>query len=614
MWTNLLSRVFNYGWSIRQTKKERMRIMKTSKRFIVILTALMCMCIVVALGAGTVEAQANIPHDEGMCGPNVKWTYYRTGFNNGYLVLEGTGGMYSYAPYGSDSAPWKVFNYNVSRVEIKDGITAIGDWAFYCVGMTSVTMTDSVTVIGNHAFQSCNYLTDLTLSSKLTKIGELAFYFCPITQINLPHTLTSIGGSAFMSCPLKKVTLPNNLTYIGIRAFSDCPITEIDIPGTVKVIDGFSTCNKLTKVTLHEGSEAIAERAFISCKRLKTIKIPSTVKSIGPCAFMNCSSMESITVPENVDSIGEASFNTCTDNSKIIILNPDCKIYDTVDTFSGKIVGYANSTAEAYAKKYDKDFTTIKAKTLSFLRDTYTYNGGRKTPTVVIKDSQGKTLVKDTDYTYTYETDRKSVGAHTIKVTFKGNYRGTKTMTYYVVPAATSKIEFEQDTDSLEIEWAKVKGADGYRVFVYKNGKEILAKRTTKLEYEVDDLSPGTKYVVRVRAYMTIDGERIYAQDSATANTATKPTKPTLTVTAGKGKANLSWTKKNCTNYQIRYSTDKDFDDYEYLKVKGSQNISATIDGLKKGKTYYFKVRAYKSVDGVRYYGGFSKVKSVTVK
>lgn len=95
-----------------------------------------------------------------------------------------------------------------------------------------------------------------------------------------------------------------------------------------------------------------------------------------------------------------------------------------------------------------------------------------------------------------------------------------------------------------------------------------------------------------------------------------KTTKVKLSkVTNLKGrKVKLSWKKvKNADGYQIRYATNKKF-------TKGKKNVTAkasatkkTIKKLKKKKTYYFKIRAYKKVNGKKVYGKWSKTKKVKI-
>lgn len=81
-----------------------------------------------------------------------------------------------------------------------------------------------------------------------------------------------------------------------------------------------------------------------------------------------------------------------------------------------------------------KTVTTIKrVSTVKLSATKYKYNNKVKTPAVIVKDSSGKTLVKNTDYTVTYSSGRRKVGTYNVKVTFKGKYSGTKTLSFKIV-------------------------------------------------------------------------------------------------------------------------------------------------------------------------------------
>ena len=88
--------------------------------------------------------------------------------------------------------------------------------------------------------------------------------------------------------------------------------------------------------------------------------------------------------------------------------------------------------------------TTIKyAKTFKLSTTSYTYDGKVKTPSVVVKDSSGKTLKKNTDYTVTYASGRKNAGTYKVTIKFKGKYSGTKNL-YFDIIKATDGQEFKK--------------------------------------------------------------------------------------------------------------------------------------------------------------------------
>ena len=79
-------------------------------------------------------------------------------------------------------------------------------------------------------------------------------------------------------------------------------------------------------------------------------------------AFAGCTGLKGkIIIPSTFGNIGKKSFYGCTGIEKITIKNKDCTIYDEANTFySGiKLGGYAASTAEEYATKYNRTFEVI---------------------------------------------------------------------------------------------------------------------------------------------------------------------------------------------------------------------------------------------------------------
>ncbi len=274
--------------------------------------------------------------------------------------------------------------------------------------------------------------------------------------------------------------------------------------------------------------------------------------------------------------------------------------------------------AGAYVVACDKCW--IEFSSISFGRPAeyklsntkYTYDGKTKTPKLTVVTSDGKVLTKGVDYTVELPEDRKSVGIHTYRVVFEGDYLGETKVSYQILPSKTSKITATQSTDTIKLTWKKVTGADGYRVYQYnsKTGKYKTLKTLTGTSYTVKNLKAGTSYKFAVKAYTKDSGETLWAASSKTITTCTKPATPTVKVTAGAGKATLSWSKVTGATGYVVYMQDE-FGDY--VKVGSTTKTSYTKKSLKKGKTYKFRLKAYKKVDGKYIYSGY-KTYSVKVK
>ena len=204
---------------------------------------------------------------------NLTWTLDA----DGTLTISGTGAMKNY-DYDSNQSPvYK--NSNVKKVVIEDGVTSIGESAFfYCSSLTSITIPDSVTSIGDYAFFNCSSLTSITIPDSVTSIGESAFYGCSsLTSITIPDGVTSIGNTAFSYCSsLTSITIPDSVTSIGDYAFRNCSsLTSITIPNSVTSIGNntFRLCKSLTIITIPDSVTSIGESAFDNCKNLKTISL-----------------------------------------------------------------------------------------------------------------------------------------------------------------------------------------------------------------------------------------------------------------------------------------------------------------------------------------------------
>ena len=179
---------------------------------------------------------------------NLTWKLYE----DGKLTISGTGAM---KDYDNDPSP-ACRNSNVKKVVIEDGVTSIGDSAFYdCSSLTSITIPDSVTSIREYAFYNCSGLTSITIPDSVTSIGNSAFNTCSsLTSLTIPNSVTSIGEGAFYACSsLTSLTIPNSVTSIGDSAFYVCSsLTSITIPDSVTSIgdSAFSNCSSLQTISL----------------------------------------------------------------------------------------------------------------------------------------------------------------------------------------------------------------------------------------------------------------------------------------------------------------------------------------------------------------------------
>lgn len=297
---------------------------------------------------------------------------------------------------------------------------------------------------------------------------------------------------------------------------------------------------------------------------------------------------------------------------------------------------YTPSTSKAGTKYYyaiatDMDGNTLKTPaytvkvnpvsiseakaTLNTLYWRYTGSQRKPVPKVVLGS---KTLVNGTDYTLSYGTN-KYPGYGYIYITGKGNYTGKVTKTFYISRVSGVK-STAYGTDSIKLTWAKQSNVTGYKIYKYTSDgyKRVgVVKGSSNNVYTVKNLYSGRGYSFKVRAYKKV-GDKIYnGLYSNYISAPTRPTKATMTklTTGSSHYVKAYWKQKRCTGYQVKIARNSKFTSYDKVyNVKSYKQTSLKMLNRTKGKTYYVKVRAYKTYGGKTVYGSWSTYKKITCK
>lgn len=270
------------------------------------------------------------------------------------LHIAGTGAMKDY-DYGGQNLPQES---SITKVEIHEGVTEIGDWAFHGIAnLTEVSLPNSLERIGSSAFQGIsNFSAKIFIGPNVTEIGENAFYSTSIAGYSLDTDnhefmvkegiLYSADGKTLISCPGGKsggfdenwlegvetiadyafrgcklltetVKFPASVTSIGAYAFQNCTqLQKVIIPDTVQGAIGeytFHGCTALEEVTIGSRITNIGQSAFQACSKMTKIDLTgATFDSIGINAFQGCSSLTALDIPDAVTgTIGEKAFSGC---------------------------------------------------------------------------------------------------------------------------------------------------------------------------------------------------------------------------------------------------------------------------------------------------------------
>ena len=204
--------------------------MKVKKRFsgralrvsLTVLLVLSLLSTVLLLsGCGGSEQSVKAPKtDAASCGANVQYEFNGT---LGRLTIKGTGDMTDFE--SGSKVPWADYAPAIKKLVIEEGVTSIGDYAFYyCTALESVNIkSKDLTSIGACAFWMNKTLPEIEIPATVTEIGAEAFAYCASLQSISAESLASLGSNAFRGCTsLEVASISGTLTEIPAGAFANC--------------------------------------------------------------------------------------------------------------------------------------------------------------------------------------------------------------------------------------------------------------------------------------------------------------------------------------------------------------------------------------------------------
>lgn len=463
-------------------------------------------------------------------------------------------------------------------------------------------------------------------------IDDVAFRGCTgLTSVEIPEGVTEVRAGAFIECSsLTSIIIPKSLTKISYAfkgIFEDCSSLEsIKVAEGNAVYDSREGCNALIETesnTLLAGCKGtkiptsvtgIGDEAFSGCSGLTGIEIPTSVTFIDRYAFFDCSGLTGIKIPARVTSISASAFSGCSENLIIYgVSGSEAERYAASNGIMFKEVDMPSQGGDVPSQDGDvpsqggntpvvPKAEDISQAAITLEKTSYTYDGKPKTPSVTVSFG-AKTLVPHTDYTVSYHNNTK-VGTANVTVTGKGNYTGSKSVTFAIVKAP------EQEQQGTSITCKKTL----YHVAYGKKPFKINASSKSKLSYTSN--KPKIATVGKSTGKVTIKGTGVATITVKAGNKSVKvaikvsPKRPSVkSIQAAKGKKlAVKWAKdKMASGYQVQVSTAKNFK--QNLKTKKVTKTSYTFTKLKTGKRYYVRIRSYKKTNKETLYGAWSKVK-----
>ncbi len=177
---------------------------------------------------------------------------------------------------------------------------------------------DGIIITGYDLKGGGNLIIPCEINDKpIVQIGEgvALTYDAPLTDLTLSSTVTTISEMAFYNHDITTLVFPNSITSIGSYSFAFNKITSLSIPGSLKNIgSGSFFMSQLSTLTISEGVETIGSDAF-SHNNLTAITIPGSVTTIGDYAFAGNRIPTNQQVPSTVVNVGIGIFDIASGNA-----------------------------------------------------------------------------------------------------------------------------------------------------------------------------------------------------------------------------------------------------------------------------------------------------------
>lgn len=628
-------------------RKRKMRKSHEKKRLTLFLAALLVVELLAPMKEMSVMAedvtnnttttQEDSVYDSGSCGENATWTLK----TDGTLIISGSGAV-------DDSSEYQWNDKKVKYLVIEEGITDIGESAFINFKKLTGTLKlpESLVSIGDRAFSGCDGLTgDLVLPKNLTCVGERAFYDCSgfDGKLELSESLISIGELAFASCSnlTGNLELPENLSYIGMGAFANCSSLTGDLilPQGLKEIEDevFAGCSGFNgKLELPEGVTSIGERAFKNCSALTgELKLPEGLTSIGREAFESCSGLTGnltlpqglkeindfvfyecsgfdgeLKLPEGLTRIGQSAFGNCSGLVGELVLpesltNIESGAFAVCSSLTGNLVlpeKLENIEVDAFwGCKMDAVYAYNAA--CEFERDSL--------PEVKIIygycDSTAETYAKERGYKFSC-LEHSWGKPKTVKATATKNGKIVE-MCFGCGEERVETIYYPKTISLAQTTYTYNGKAQKPKVTVKDSKGKVIESSNYDVKY-----ASGRKNVGKYAVTLTFKGN--YSGSKTVYFEICPKASKVKSLTGGTKKLTVKWDKisMQATGYQIRYSTSSSMSNAKTVTVSSYKTTSKVITGLKAKKKYYVQIRTYKTVNGKKYYSGWSVKKSVKTK
>ena len=357
--------------------------------------------------------------------------------------------------------PWMSSSEDVTKVVIESTVKARDSVAYMFYWMPNLT---SISGLGN-------------LNVSNTENFEYMFYHC--------DSLSSIDVSSFDTSSATDM----NRMFEYCESVESLDLASFDTSSVTDMTYMFFNCDSLKTLDLSSidtGKTTSTAGMFTGDYALRTVKTGSD--------FAFVSSTGYLPTPKSGSTYGSWR-------------NSSGTVYDEPEDIPSN-----------KATTYTAVFGTVAKAKVTLSKSKFSYDGKAKKPSVTVK-LNGSKLAKGDDYTVSYASGRKNVGSYKVTVKGTGEYYGTTTKTFKIVPAATKVKKAKAGKKKITVKLSKAKGASTYQVrYKVKGSKKWKTASSKKPSATLKKLKSGKKYQVQARAVKKVKGKQ-YASSWTKAKT-----------------------------------------------------------------------------------------------
>ena len=338
--------------------------------------------LVAVLAAVLLMIPSALAAESGACGADLTWR-----LDGGTLTISGKGEMTDFDE--PDMAPWYPYRGEILRLSLPEGLTSIGELAFYdCEALKTVILPDSVTRVGAYAFAECTGLNLLDLGSGVQTVEEAAFSDCyALHALVLPASLKTIGPKGFYRCEsITALTIPQNVSSVGISAFGYCKrlvTAEILAPMTEIPEFMFYGCGNLVSVILPQQVSAVNDHAFRGCDQLCEVYYDGQAQTLEELRKTISQAAVSDSAPAPVVKAADAVLNddgTVTQEDITVIKGENASVSATVEHTrregaATEEINNAEIRVTVNGEQAWEEAATLMKEGLSYLKDRIAADG-----------------------------------------------------------------------------------------------------------------------------------------------------------------------------------------------------------------------------------------------